>query len=317
MAGKLRTALASRFGKTRGNKSVSIGTRDRSAGGFGYINIPFDLDRKAYIRNVMETGMVMITTSENQVIRDARVPLHILPTIKFPSSSNKVGSLIHWANVPKTNQVVITGVHLAADEFRSRRDENRSVEINGTANDKIIKIEDVGETPRYGVIVIDEADELGTILFKAFSTSAESEVSFIEVKANGTSEVYGGVRATMSSENELQLIVGSTESEKSTLTIKKDGTLHYIDRHKNYVKIEEKKVTVESKDGEIWLGGSASEQAILGNKMVKWLGDVIDAINALTVSTALGPSSTPINTAQFVSLKGQLQSLLSEKNKVE
>lgn len=54
------------------------------------------------------------------------------------------------------------------------------------------------------------------------------------------------------------------------------------------------------------------EKAVQGETLKQKLEDLIDAINSLTVPTALGPSGTPINSAVFSQIKSQLNKILSE-----
>jgi hypothetical protein len=56
---------------------------------------------------------------------------------------------------------------------------------------------------------------------------------------------------------------------------------------------------------------TANEPAVLGTTLKGFLEQILDAIVALTVPTGVGPSGTPINAAQFVSIKAQLQRALS------
>ena len=70
-------------------------------------------------------------------------------------------------------------------------------------------------------------------------------------------------------------------------------------------------------DGEIHIkGGDTSiESSILGETLQGKLEELIDAITAITVGTGVGPSSTPINSATFTSIKSSLSEILSPKVK--
>jgi hypothetical protein len=72
-----------------------------------------------------------------------------------------------------------------------------------------------------------------------------------------------------------------------------------------------------NKDGEIQIkaGTVALEKSILGETLKAKLEALIDAINAITVPTGVGPSGTPINAATFTTLKSQLTQILSTKIK--
>jgi hypothetical protein len=46
------------------------------------------------------------------------------------------------------------------------------------------------------------------------------------------------------------------------------------------------------------------------NNLGDILSDLVDAITAITVTTPVGPSSTPVNSAQFIALKTKINQLL-------
>lgn len=56
---------------------------------------------------------------------------------------------------------------------------------------------------------------------------------------------------------------------------------------------------------------SANEPALLGTTLKGLLEQLIDGLTALTVPTGVGPSGTPVNAAQFIAVKAQLQRALS------
>ena len=56
---------------------------------------------------------------------------------------------------------------------------------------------------------------------------------------------------------------------------------------------------------------TANEPALLGTTLKGLLEQLIDGLTALTVPTGVGPSGTPINAAQFIAVKAQLQRALS------
>ena len=59
----------------------------------------------------------------------------------------------------------------------------------------------------------------------------------------------------------------------------------------------------------------ADQQAILGNKLVDLLGQLIDAIDAMTIATPSGPSAPgPIDKSTFNNIKNQLKDTLSKNN---
>jgi hypothetical protein len=68
---------------------------------------------------------------------------------------------------------------------------------------------------------------------------------------------------------------------------------------------------------QVRIGGGADEWMAKGETLKALLEELIDAINAITVPTAMGPSGVPNNAAQFVSIRARLQRFLSQVAKVK
>lgn len=77
-------------------------------------------------------------------------------------------------------------------------------------------------------------------------------------------------------------------------------------------------IFIRNVDGKtVEVGRSAQEAAVLGDTLKGLLDELIDAIGALTVPTGVGPSGTPINIAQFQSIKARWEQFLSQTVKVK
>lgn len=70
-------------------------------------------------------------------------------------------------------------------------------------------------------------------------------------------------------------------------------------------------VTINAPSGKILLGANANEPAVLGQTLVTLLGQLLTALQSMTVSTAVGPSSPPLNSPLFAQLQSQLSTALS------
>ena len=73
---------------------------------------------------------------------------------------------------------------------------------------------------------------------------------------------------------------------------------------------------------EIYLGDKDDtniqfEPMVLGDQLVDVLSSLCDAINQITVPTAMGTSGVPLNLASFTQIKNQLNAILSQKSKLE
>lgn len=71
-------------------------------------------------------------------------------------------------------------------------------------------------------------------------------------------------------------------------------------------------VNVSTPEGDIKLGMDADQHAVLGDLLNTFLDKLITNIMQITVATPLGPSSVPLNSPIFASMKIELQNHLSQ-----
>jgi phage baseplate assembly protein gpV len=107
----------------------------------------------------------------------------------------------------------------------------------------------------------------------------------------------------------------------TTITVSKDGNFKVADKDsKNVVLVDHvnNKVQVTTTEYDVVADtirhGStdASEPHMLGNSWKSWMNRVLEAIQKITVITAVGDSSPPINVAEFVELGQEIDTLLSQ-----
>lgn len=66
----------------------------------------------------------------------------------------------------------------------------------------------------------------------------------------------------------------------------------------------------------VTVGADDNEEGVLGATWKDLTEQILDAIGAITVPTGMGPSGIPINKAQFDTIKGRLQTALSQTVKI-
>lgn len=76
-------------------------------------------------------------------------------------------------------------------------------------------------------------------------------------------------------------------------------------------------VTLSAPKGKIMLGEGAGEPILLGDKTGDFLGQLLKAIQALKFTNAGGPTSPPLNIADFIKLEQKISSLKSEASFVK
>jgi len=312
------------------SKRLGVG-ESRPPIGVGHIIIPPNIDRDDYIKYAYQTGEVMIITNTGEVIKDAKIPHHIVREIIFPKESIERGSLIYWNNVPLLNQVIVSGILYSPGQMYPYSEDTK---VRGYIQKDIDNewIES-WDSPSCRLLWDVYANEGGTLdEEQGISLKARSPkyISEMKLSVSGIAEIYGDSLSTLKSEDKVKIQVGSRESDTETeitkLEIDRSGILSYLDRYGNTIGIDgnngsmnlsiEKTIVMDAGE-EIKLGENATESAVLGDTLVNVLGNLIDAISQLTVSTSFGPSSTPTNTPSFLAIKQTLDTIKSQLIKVE
>ena len=188
----------------------------------------------------------------------------------------------------------------------------------------------------YGNVIVELLNEE----VQHFELRALSEDSILKLLINGELQASIGLITLDANEIYLEAALSTEKVETKTenfinlthkVTDTKDEEIEKLKRKvkKQEEEIEElkskiKKWVVESDSFKVTcksisLGDGFSDAPVLFNKLNSWLGSLIDAICAISVTcTAPGsPSSPPINIAQLQSLKAQLNLAKSKYLKID
>ena len=301
--------------------------------GIGWIAVPSGVTRAEYVQTVLRTGMVNIITKDGAIINQAHIDKSILNLIKFPASYQELGSAIVWLNIPVMNRYVIINM-LQSPEGGSIYEETEY---------------EYGRTDLLGSSLINGNGASGRLLLSTHRAGGGSVVeisatdtqsqednsgsSLLLLKVTGTlkEQIRGTKQTAVTNGTTLQIKNGQEDSIKTTITADrgsvnvsivddednvvelkyvKDEGLSYKDQYENEIIANETNIQIKAKEA-VNLGDGA-EPIVLGDTLKSTLEDLISAIKTITVPTAMGPSGTPINFAQFDAINTTLSSILSQ-----
>lgn len=127
--------------------------------------------------------------------------------------------------------------------------------------------------------------------------SNEEIKRYIQVKDTfGRNYLFNEEKAEITDQFEHKIIFNADEA-------------HYTDKFNNEAVFDENNIQFKCKKFNVGDGG---EHMVLGDTLKDLLEQLIGAINSITVPTPYGPSGTPLNSAQFNSIKSQLSKILSQ-----
>ena len=276
--------------------------------GIGYVVIPDNDTRDEYINNCYYSCTVTIDGGYGySYIENVPIPLELLQQIKFPLKEDEVGSRVFWVRENTFNRPVIVGIlNNLYEPNGMMAGQNRYVqEINGN----VVEIFMDANTAEMNIKVTGSKNNPSKINVIS-NTNEDSEIN---VTSSG--------KVKISAKN---LIVEAFKDAVFTLKKNDSKELLKIESNDTQLKITDQfdnKVTL--KDGEIDVvsdkinHNGGNEPMVLGNTLKESLSNLIDAILSMTMVTPTGASSTPMNAAQFIQIKSQLNNILSQKSNLE
>lgn len=294
---------------------------DRNSSGFAYIIIPSDVERTAYIQHVYKTGFAMIIDRNQEIIKDAAIPVHVLRELTFPKEAGIYGALVSFVSEPSTNQVTITGILIKPGESFVSKEGVHSFSFEGE-DGSISSIMNTATISHLDVVVNNETNKGGRVL-KAQS-SGEGNTAVVKILCNGNIEANADKEIILKAEKGLLIQIAHKNNEKNTLQIDSEGNLVYLDRFKNEIRLKSEEMLLESKY--ILHGKDAQQFMALGNTLQTELNKAkarIDGIiQALSSSPTVAQDGGEAYKAAINIILGTLSSenyseILSKKNKVE
>lgn len=276
--------------------------------GIGYVVIPDNDTRDEYINNCYYSCTVTIDGGYGySYIENVPIPLELLQQIKFPLKEDEVGSRVFWVRENTFNRPVIVGIlNNLYEPNGMMAGQNRYVqEINGN----VVEIFMDANTAEMNIKVTGSKNNPSKINVIS-NTNEDSEIN---ITSSG--------KVKISAKN---LIVEAFKDAVFTLKKNDSKELLKIESNDTQLKITDQfdnEVTL--KDGEIDVvsdkinHNGGNEPMVLGNTLKESLSNLIDAILSMTMVTPTGASSTPMNAAQFIQIKSQLNNILSQKSNLE
>lgn len=263
----------------------------RPSCGFGNVVVPSDTDRDAYIATCFATETVSVMPEAGGMSFN-RVPVtrEVLQDIEFPEGDTMFGSKVVYLLHPKTKFPIIVGVISKRGELVGVQHKQFKFFKENDGN----YVSVVGDGKRGNLYVTVKGDEDvsgGQIMVQVLNGSNKGLVS---LSVQGDIQL---IHSTLSVSNMTTKIASTDKFEVAT-----------------------KEAVIDASD-KVSLGSDDYEPLVLGKTLKDdILTPLLDALqNDLMVSTAMGPSGTPLPTfvADITKIKAKLEDMLSKKVETE
>lgn len=297
--------------------------------GFGYILIPTDVDRDLFVQTCYRTGRVtIIDDAGGGVMKDCYITTEALQNVKFPRENGKMGQPVMWVAQGFQNQPVVVGTFPLVDKVEDRMDEAFQVHrewgenilnIHGSARDGVLFI-DIEGSPAFmklsatgdenSVLELNTTGTLRVTGCQKLQATAyqEMNVELLDVEAENRTGItvnkdgitteanYGegdSKNSVKSSVNGEGIKVQATYDDKSYSTeINSESSVTKFQN--STVTLKENSLTIEQDTAKIAMENGKVSWTNNNTGLNDLLKKIHDIIQNLTVSTASGPSGTPL-----------------------
>lgn len=299
--------------------------------GFGYVFIPEGVDRDKFVETCFRSNKIsIIDDSDGNVIHECFISNEALQNLIFPRNVGEKGVPVMWISQSYLNQPMIVGTFTPTDgRISMRSDEEFSIirewdkgflNISGSAKTGNLFISVQGQ--QFGTIKISAiGDENSFLELKSsgeVNVSADQKVnieSFDELNVSLIDPITENESGITINKEEMSIsaIYGEDDDKnfsKTTITSRgfivetKVGETEYVNSVSEdsaetsifdcKIKFEDGRAIISQGDAEIEISGGKLSIINGGTGLNELLTKIVDAIATLTVSTATGPSGTPL-----------------------
>lgn len=302
--------------------------------GVGFVVVPNDDKREDYINDCYRTMSVTINGGFGYgYISNVKILGNVLQQIKFPLKSTERGTPVFWVRENFTNRPIIVGV-IPEGNYTNLLTEGQGRYVQ-QVGERVVEIFEDATNGVLNISVVSDSEHPANVRIKASSGTTES---VLEVESDGIVRVSGNQIESVARQDFKMVLKNAVDDELVTIT-GDEKKVEYIDQFKTNVRLSKESVdvnteidvNVEAKDSAINVTSkeinlktdnklnldSGKEPMVLGDTLKGILNDILKAIQTMTVMTPTGPSSVPINVADFASIQAKLQTILSKKSNLD
>ena len=291
-----------------------IGIRNLDTGvgsaGVGFVVVPSEVDRVQYINDCYRTNTLTINGGKGYgYFSGVHADINVMQNIKFPTDEENRGTPVVWVKDAVSQLPVIVAVLRKQGDYYSL-DENQYRLKRGTET-RNVEIFIDGNTTGLDITVLGDKDEPANIDIKL---SSENTDSVLNVSCDNEINIIGNKSVNVVTNQKATLKVKEKGEEKMSLSYELGVGLNYKDEFENEVVAKDGEVDIISKKIN---HNSGKEPMVLGNTLADLLDEMLKAIQAITVISPAGATSTPVNVASFASIQAKLDTIKSKISNLE
>ena len=305
--------------------------------GVGYVVIPDKGNITEYVQKCYRNSSISISGGCGcSYMHNVKITIEALNKIKFPEEVGKFGSPVVWIRDSFTNRAIVIGVLNNSGE--SNLTEEHQQRIYQEVAEQIVDIFLDAMNSRIVISALGDDKNSSEVIIKASSKKSEGDA--VKLVSKDVIQTESNKLKILLTDN-IDILIN--DGEKDILSIKGNSELFELkdqfdncinfneeeiklkDQFGNYINFNEETVELKDQfdncilmdkenvkiDTKKFNIAGGKEKMVLGNKLTNLLNELISAILAITVTTAVGPSSPPVNSPQFIQIQSKLNTILS------
>lgn len=285
-----------------------IGIRNLDTGigsaGVGFVVVPAEVDRTQYIKDCYRTNTLTINGGSGYgYFSGVHADINVMQCIKFPTDETNRGTAVVWVKDAISQLPVIVGVLRRQNEYYAL-DENQFKLKRGTDSTNVEVFVD-GVTADLNVTVVGDKDQPANVNLKLTSENADSVLS---VYCDNKVEITGSKSIELTTNEKFLAKVTEQGEEKMSASYEIGKGFNYVDEFDNEIVAKKNEVDIVSKKIN---HNKGKEPMVLGDTLADILDEMLKAIQAITVVSPVGATSTPVNVAQFIAIQAKLSTIKS------
>ena len=280
--------------------------------GVGYVVVPPDIDRLEYIEDCYRTNTITMSGGVGYgYFFNVHVDSNVMQNLVFPSNvdDDVRGTAVVWVK-DSVHQVPIVIASLRKQDDYYILSENQHLVKRETESTSVVLFSD-GSRALHEVTISGNKENPATLNIKVTS---ENQDSIINLYVDNELNIASQKKVNVLTEDEFSIKVNKEGDTITEIVYKKENGLHYKDEFDNEITIKDGEVTVVSDKIN---HNSGVEPMVLGDTLASLLDDLCSALQQLTVMTAVGTSSVPVNVASFVQIQAKINNIKSKKSNLE
>lgn len=262
-----------------------------------YVTLPTDIDRETYISYCLKTQSLSLETLSGGYYNRIPISSVNLNLIEFPEKVGEKGSQVVCIEEDNGQLIVIT----VLGKYNTIGDTVEG-DMKFSKTSKIAHVESRGSLKSQTYTVMVKGDKNPSIILKVFNNRKLKGKLLLEVDGDIVTVANNSIDNT--SFNSTTNTVHDITNDKRSIVKQTGSSVETLVEEVSYQEVTEFKIN------------NGKEAMVLGNKFETFMNKLLDKIAAETVTTSLGQMPI-LNSAEFLDMKKEVKSLLSDIAKLE